>query len=882
MVNRKAVGTLPEPLHRLFEGNAAYLAEHSIDPDLWRAAGKPNEGPNHYLDLDAFGAPPFDQIPRVEAEHLARFGPAASGRGRVPWRVGEVYRDLVAAFRARDAARALEQAAVLGHYVGDSYVPLHAVVDYDGQRAGQAGLHDRWETHLFERFEREIDAKVLPPPAARVDDPVSLIFGALRESYAGASEVLASDRASIAQGGTVTEEQPYGDAYYTRFYAREGPHLCARLEGAAAALGSLWLTAWEEAGRRELEWGFRFAYVRRQNRAVLVSLDGAGALLLDDAVARGLMPNLARLREAGATARGVVTSLPAKTAAAHATLFTGSWPDRHGITGNNVPRPGRSVLDSTYGFRSDALRAEPIWVTAARQGLDVTTISAAQSYPFSPCLEERRFGGNYARNLTLLDGYQGYEVPEAVYGAGDLKTSPASGWSGKLAMAGPAREFRIRVGSSTLEGLLYDDPSDPVSGFDTLLLSPTKDFGTGIRLKPRSVAPGTEGFAVLNVTTPGGEVQVHFRLFALSPDGSRVLLYRSQAGVLNCSRTPIAASAARAVGGFTGNGASHLYETGALGPPLWRGGDGTAEERYLETVRLVARQFGRLLEFGAQQTRWDLLIAYLPYPDEALHTWLGYLDPSLTGHDPALAARLHPYLDRVLRVTDDYLGEVRARAGPDTVIAVAADHGMIAVNHRVCLNAALAKAGLLATQPDGSIDLSRTRAVYSPWNAGYFLINRVSRKGGIVDPETEGEVLRALRATLRDLKDPETGTPLVTEILDPGEQPGLGGPQGGDLYFNLAPGYYPSERSRGVVVRKVPPVGEHLLDPRRGEMLASLTLAGPGVATGVDLGLVREIDVAPTLSALLGIDPPANAAGSVLARALARASGEPRAAGATP
>jgi hypothetical protein len=437
-------------------------------------------------------------------------------------------------------------------------------------------------------------------------------------------------------------------------------------------------------------------------------------------------------------------------------------------------------------------------------------------------------------------------------------------------MAGRPREFRITVGSEPVEGLLYDDPSDPVNGFDTIYLSPIKDLRTGIHLKPKSVAPGSDGFAALHLSTPRGELEVHFRLFVLSPDGSQVLLYRAQAGVLNSSRAPLTAVAARAVGGFVGNGANHYYESGALGPPLWRGGDGTAEERYLETVRLVIHQFGRLLAFGTEHTHWDLLIAYLPYPDEALHTWLGYLDPSLPGHDPALAARLRPYLDRVLRLTDEYLGQVRQESGPDAVIAVAADHGMIGVNRRVCLNAALAKAGLLTTRADGTIDLSRTRALYSPWNTGFFLINRVSRKGGVVSPQAEEEVRQALRAVLRDLRDPETGVALVTEILDPADHPGLGGGQGGDLYFNLLPGYFPSEKWGGSVVMPTSPAGEHLLDPRRREMLAGLSLAGPGVASGVDLGLVSEVDIIPTLSTLLGIDPPAQSVGSVIARALAR------------
>jgi len=86
LVTAKAIPLLPPALRPLFEANAAYVVEHAIDPDLWRGAGKAGEGPNHFLDLDAFGAFPFPDIPRKEAEHLGRHGADAVEKGRLPWR----------------------------------------------------------------------------------------------------------------------------------------------------------------------------------------------------------------------------------------------------------------------------------------------------------------------------------------------------------------------------------------------------------------------------------------------------------------------------------------------------------------------------------------------------------------------------------------------------------------------------------------------------------------------------------------------------------------------------------------------------------------------------------------------------------------------------
>lgn len=871
-LNRRAIETLPAPLAALFVANADYLAEHAIDPDLWRAAGKPGEEPNHFLDMDAFGSEPFD-IPIVEAQHLAKHAADAVSRGRVPWRVAEAYRELVLAFRGRDPARILALAAILGHYVGDAHVPLHAILNYDGQLTGQKGLHARWEGELFERFERQLDGRIHPSAARAERDPVGLCFEALRESYRASIPTLASDRESAGARNLADtpEDDRYDARYYSRLYEREGERLASRLARAAERLGSLWLGAWQEAGEPELP-TFHFPYVRRGAKLVLVSLDGCAAPTLDDAVARGLMPNLAAIRAAGATGRAL-TSRPAKTPAGHATLFTGAWPDQNGIAGIEMPVPGASIVTARSGFTSEMLTAEPFWVSAARQGLDVSVVGATQLYPFRPYLEEKRFGGNFGWQLTLFDGYQSRQAPHAVFRGSELRMRAAAGWRGALpAHVGPARDFDLTVAGTRVDGLVYDDPADPISGFDSVYLATDKRSGAGIVLKPRE--PGDPAnFGNLSVRLGEGEVGLHFRLFSLSPNGSDLVLYLAEVGVLRSNRPLAEAAALKAAGGFVGNAADDLYENGALGPPLWMGGDGTAEARYLETVRLVSREFSRLVDFGFEHTRWEVLIGYLPFPDEFFHLWYGRLDPGLPSYDSALAERLRPFLDQGLTVVDGFLGRIRDQSG-QAIVAVASDHGHVGVDRVVQFNVALQKAGLLTLSRDGSVDLFRTKAIYFPGNSGYFLVNRTNRKEGIVAPEEEAEVLERLKAALRALTDPVTGGPIVTAILEPREgvhEPAIGGAHGGDLYVDLAPGYYSSASLRGEVVLSREPTGEHLYGPEQASMRAAFAIAGPGVAAGVDLGEIRQIDIAPTLAALLGIEPPAQATGIVLEKALATA-----------
>ena len=873
LVNRKSIATLPDTLRPLFQANADYVAEHSIDADLRRLT--PND-PDHFLDMDFFGAPPFDAIPRREAEHLAKHGPAARDKGRIPWRVDDVYRELVAAFAAREPARILERAAELGHFVGDAHVPLHAALNYDGQLSGQAGLHNRWESELVERFERQLEAGLLPAPARRVADPVSLSFEVLATSYADSLEVLASDRASAGPADFIDtpEDDRYDDAYYSKLYEREGGRLLARLAQSVTTLGSLWLSAWEDAGRPPLDASFRFPYVRKQSKAVVVSLDGAAAPLVDAAVERGVMPHLARLRAAGAVAKGSIPALPCKTAASHAALYTGAWSDRNGIGGNDLAVPGGSILEQQSGYASTHLAAEPLWATAARQGLEATVVSATQVYPFEPFLGGKRFDRNYGWRVTLFDGYENSEAEPAIYTAAALGLRPATGWIGTLpGHDGEARELAFEVGGTAVGGLLYDDPEDSTVGFDTLYLGSDKRATGGVTLKPLPPrgAGDASAFGRLRVELPAGVTALYFRLFALSADGTRILLYRSAPHLLRSSRPGVDAAALEAAGGFVGNGADRLYEQGALGPPLWEGGDGSAELRYLETVSLVVRQFTRLTELGIERTRWDVLFTYLPYPDEALHLWYGRLDPKLPGYDPVLAARLRPLLDQVLSLCDGFLARIAERGGEHSILAVVADHGQVATDRLVRPNAALAAAGLLALDAGGHVDVSGTRALYT--SGGFVLINRAARPGGIVLPAQEAAVRSAVARALTGIRDPQTGAAVVQDVLDPrrpGADPRFGGPTGGDLYLSLSSRYRVSSSLRGDVVEPAAPKGDHFSNPERREMQAAFALVGPGVAAGVDLGVVRQIDVAPTLCALLGIDPPAHATGEVLKRALGR------------
>ncbi len=107
---------------------------------------------------------------------------------------------------------------------------------------------------------------------------------------------------------------------------------------------------------------------------LLVSIDGFRADYLD----RGYSPTLHALASEGVRGAGLQPSFPTLTFPNHYSLVTGRYPDHHGIVDNamTVAGLGRFTLGNR-GAVADGRwwnQAEPIWVSADRQGMRTATL----------------------------------------------------------------------------------------------------------------------------------------------------------------------------------------------------------------------------------------------------------------------------------------------------------------------------------------------------------------------------------------------------------------------------------------------------------------------------------------------------------------------------
>jgi hypothetical protein len=252
LIAERAIALLPTDIRPYYEKYRITFIEHAIDPDLWRSAGFEEEPPRHFVDLDAYGAPPFAALPHDYDEAVRKFGREfVNKNGTLPWRAAEISDRLVKAFadmNRPDPGYAYDNvkffSSVLAHYVADAHVPLHATLNYDGQLTGQSGIHSRFEAELFERYRSRLT--VAPRSIAPVGSVRDFVFDTLLASFPLAEKVLEADRTAAA-GRDV-----YDDGYFAMFFGSVRPILERRLADSITASASVITAAWIEAGRPPL------------------------------------------------------------------------------------------------------------------------------------------------------------------------------------------------------------------------------------------------------------------------------------------------------------------------------------------------------------------------------------------------------------------------------------------------------------------------------------------------------------------------------------------------------------------------------------------------------------------------------------------------------
>jgi hypothetical protein len=303
------------PLATQFGRKEFMLGHLSNVPDIvWRNQGEAVEkvnAPTHFMDLE-FVSPElvFGAIPKTPPELLARMNelcgsgpkgyvcPAKEGMpldessaGTAPWRAGQLYRLMVAGLKAPKVADKTDSAAVdrafltaglMSHFIGDLGNPYHATRNYDGWETEQGGIHSYFESAVVSSYRLALDQEVFDaaltgrglarvmtrlPAESRAElskDPVAMAIALALDSHSRLAAANAIDKrfGILKPSGAGPDGKRVGaerrDPAELRFKYHDLS--VERLATAAEVLASLWLRAWEEAGKPDFKDYRSFAY----------------------------------------------------------------------------------------------------------------------------------------------------------------------------------------------------------------------------------------------------------------------------------------------------------------------------------------------------------------------------------------------------------------------------------------------------------------------------------------------------------------------------------------------------------------------------------------------------------------------------------------------
>jgi 2',3'-cyclic-nucleotide 2'-phosphodiesterase (5'-nucleotidase family)/predicted AlkP superfamily phosphohydrolase/phosphomutase len=654
------------------------------------------------------------------------------------------------------------------------------------------------------------------------------------------------------------------------------------------------------------------------NKVVLFSSDGMRPDLMDKYSDEGVMPTYAALRRAGVEgANGMVQAFPPNTGVGWYTMATGTYPGEHGSTNNTFHRTGDSPFNNSTSFSTpNILQADTIAAAAERAGKKVAQIEwvgGRNANIAGPTVDFQSFFSTRGvlaapLNATEQSGAAAFGIS---YQVASFTDASAAGWTNlpastltpmqtqltvatSFAAQNPTRIYDILVYA---EGSSYDhvllvrsaDAKDASKAVVDLAVGDFKE----IKLK------GADGLIGARAGQTAG---FYAKLITLSGDLSSFKLYfTSVARVIATCSTP--ACAALPGGNLENYIADNLPTVidADFAPLEARIID---EETYVQQGRDLEKAYGdAVLNFILKELQPDTDLALVGYPvtDEFSHQFMGLYTPTDMDGAP------NPYFDDVegdgipdgrtairegyvrsaYHEADAKLALARSLMGGSPTTVAGSDHGFAAqwyaVNARKVLFDAMVNGTRL--QASGGSTASNCRAdatdlTKACWAGGTIqvYVNPATLKSD-ANPTapTYEQVRTAVIDAFQNLTDPANpGKQVVLRIMKKEELRNVDGSdslhpnRSGDVVVVLRPPYQSDAATAGQRIAFSQFFGQHgylpnLVDiPHNVNMHATFVAAGPGIRHQNPVAGIRAVDIAPTLSLLMGIPGPQNARGRIL------------------
>ncbi len=481
------------------------------------------------------------------------------------------------------------------------------------------------------------------------------------------------------------------------------------------------------------------------------------------------LPNLNRLRKAG-DFRRLATTIPPQSPVAWSSVTTGMDPGGHGIfdfihrdphtrvpmsSMSETTAPTRTLSIGPYvlPLNSGSVRTQragrAFWQTLGEHGISATVIRMPANYPPADCEEESLSGMGTPDLQGTLGTFSFYtddpaETRTTIPG-GRIVSLKMNNGRAVLAVHGPENSLRRDNAATSMDVVVYVDPTAPAARFDA--------GGEQIVLRQGEWSDWIRaGFPLIpGVKSASGM----FRIY-LQQAHPRLRVYVSPVNIdpekpeLPIS-TPstVSQKLAEAVGPFYTQGIPE--ETAAF-----RAGVLSRAEFLTQSHRVLSDSL-KMFRYELARFSSGLLFYYFSSVDQNSHMLWGKYDDDLL---------------EIYKGVDTAIGEAMAKAGTDTTFMVISDHGFARFDRAVHLNTWLMREGYL-TLEDGAkpgdeelfahVNWSKTQA-YALGLNGLYLNMDGRESGGIVNVAEKEQLLDDIAKKLLAFKDPKTGENVVDKV----------------------------------------------------------------------------------------------------------------------
>ncbi|MCZ2094859.1 MAG: alkaline phosphatase family protein [Anaerolineae bacterium] len=599
-------------------------------------------------------------------------------------------------------------------------------------------------------------------------------------------------------------------------------------------------------------------------RVLVVISDGMRHDLMKRFVADGVMPAYAEILETGVEADGgMIPNVPANSGPGWAALITGASPAVNGVTNNTFHDNTQPV--SPWGvsaWTAGVNQAETILDAAEDAGLTVMSLGVqtfdTASIPTGVVMD------SYPDWSTGRGIVTNYEVP--LQWTDLLATGPylsntvvefveAEGWTNAPDSFSPAQEAPLAMlafSGTPVDYLLYifDSTDDGTTNYDRVMVAPGKDAAEGTAIV--GVGEWSEDIPATVDDVAGG---FYVKLLELAPDLSQFRLYftpvtRARAWPESVEEDVVANFDAIKPIDYS------PYILGMIDAE-------TFVEQQIDNAELLGQE---IYPYLIRTYEPDLVLAGSEATDAIQHRFLSLAIEGSDQYDAENGPTYYGYLEAAYRATDDFVRALWDEM-PDAHVFVTSDHGFHSTGMAINANLVLESIGLY-----NPADPASSQVV--AFGAGGLLqvyIKVVGRNPDGVVAEEDYELLREqIVSAFEDLGPDVIDRALLKEetesipITDEVSWNMLHPDRTGDVVVFSKPPYQFDAAMAGEVTAPTPIYGQHGFLPTSPESRSVFAAAGPTIDQGIVIGPVTAMDLAPTVAAILGIDVPAQAQGSVL------------------